>query len=380
MNCPVCGSGEMDSILSLGEMPLSVLGLRDDPDRSVDGKIYPIEICSCRNCSHVFNAAYDKDFDQTFVGGCTMYNSGLPWIQHLFKMGHYVINAADGGQIVEIGAGNGEFARLCAGANYLAFEPTDDAEECAKWVPTAKQFFIPHLDVKETMPTVILMRHVLEHYSDPGKFLRELSDEVRRAGVNPYLVVEVPCVSNALRDLRIEDWVYEHPHHFTQNSLYTLARMNGWAVDDLFITYGGEVLVARLIPFGNRFGKSSDYVFNSVLANIQNARHEIEKSHNLCPGSVVLWGGAGKGATLINLLNLDIPVVDSDDRKCGKYVPGTPFKIKSPSVLHELKPDMVVVTTSWRVGDIADEIARARYPVGNVAHFCRGKLITYRGQ
>lgn len=379
MNCPVCNSPHLDSLVNLGQMPLSVLGLESDPKKSIEGKVHPIDIFTCRNCSHVFNNAYDSTFAQPFVGGCTMYNSGGPWSIHMERIARYVDCAADGGKVIEIGAGNGEFAKMCNTKDYVAYEPTDDAQECKRSVTTYQEYFRPEFNMKGDAPDVIVMRHVLEHYAKPGEFLQELSDNSRRHKLNPYLIIEVPNVQNALRDLRIEDWVYEHPQHFTPNSMHTLARMHGWAVDDMFTSYNDEVLIARLLPFGGELGKGRSYMFDGLLRVIQQVRAELMAMDTLRPDSVVLWGGAGKGATLINLLNLDLTVVDSDKRKWGKYVPGTDLMIVEPAVLKLLKPDLVVVTTSWRVKDIVEEIILNDYPVGRVANFCRGKLTTYQG-
>lgn len=378
MNCPVCDSSDLDSLIDLGKMPLSVLGICIDPTKSVEGKTHSIDIWMCRKCSHVFNEGYDRAFKQSYISGCTMYNKGGPWAGHMQYIARYIEGMCDG-TIVEIGAGNGEFAALLKHLPYIAYEPTDDALVCAKYVETRQRYYDIENDIRIDKPDVILMRHVLEHYANPGEFLQQISDACRRSKIEPSLIIEVPNIQNALRDVRIEDWVYEHPQHFTPNSLYTLAACSGWRTDDIFTTYNDEVIVASFLTFGHKYDKGCSSKFDAMLRNISLTRGDIERMHQRRSGSVVLWGGAGKGATLINLLDLDIPVIDSDDRKWGKYVPGTPYQINNPSILRDLKPDLVVVTTSWRVKDIVEEIIREEYPVGRVSNFCHGKLITYQG-
>jgi len=377
MKCPVCSSAHLDTLIDFGLMPLSVLGLVTDADQSVAGKCHMVDINICRSCGHVFNYGYDQGFVQPFEGGCTMYNNGGPWLEHMNWTAQYVCGCTDG-KIVEIGAGNGEFARLCNYDNYIAYEPTADCEQCSKYCKTRQLYFVPEDSIRHEMPDVILMRHVLEHYAQPGEFLQRLSKACRVAKCEPYLIIEVPNITNALRDVRVEDWVYEHPQHFTPESLCALARLHGWVVDDMFTTYNDEVIIVRLTPCVGTFKKGRRQAFDAMKKDLQETRNNLLAMHKQNPGSVVLWGGAGKGATLINMLDLSfdsIPIVDSDERKWGKRVPGTVHMIVEPAVLKLLKPALVVVTTAWRVGDIAEEIRLKQLPVGSVASICQGKLV-----
>jgi len=292
------------------------------------------------------------------------------------KMAEYVLSSTTG-KIVEIGAGNGEFARLCNSDRYVAYEPTDDWEKCAQFCETRQRYFVPESGVPVEKPGLLLMRHVLEHYAKPGEFLQQLSRACKVDKCEPYLIIEVPNIVPALRHLRIEDWVYEHPQHFTPESLAMLARLHGWTVDDMYTTYNDEVIIARFVPQG-AFKLGRKNAFDRMQRWFQETREELLMLHKKRHGSVVLWGGAGKGSTLINMLDLpfrSLPIVDSDERKWGKCVPGTAHLIETPAILRSLKPDLVVVTTSWRVGDIREEIKLSGLPVGHVASINQGHLV-----
>lgn len=377
MQCPICKQYETESLIDLGLMPLSVLGLQADPDKSIEGKCHPISVYRCMLCGHVYNNSYDPEFEQPFEGGCTMYNKGGPWHEHMQQVAQILRNTISVGPIVEIGAGNGEFARFLHDLPYIAYEPTADANECSKHVETKKQYFSPEADMDLVAPDVILMRHVLEHLTDPVRFMRRLSTEAKRSGIKPKLVIEVPCVTQALKQGRVEDWVYEHPHHFSPDSLAEAARLSGWACTHMWVTYNKEVIVAEFDVYGMDMTSKQDRFV--IMDHLHHIGDDLMAMHQQRYGNVVLWGGAGKGATLVNMLNKPFPVVDSDERKWGKYVPGTAYRIESPKILHRLRPGIVVVTTSWRVGDIAEEIVREGYPVGRVANFSQGKLVTYQG-
>ena len=278
---------------------------------------------------------------------------------------------------MEIGAGNGEFAKLCNYNNYVAYEPCDDASICAQYVTTKNCYYHPSIEMPLHWPEVIVMRHVLEHYPQPRAFLQELSSACKKKGATPCLLIEVPNVEPCLENRRLEDWVYEHPQHFTPGSVTELARLTGWYVDAMHVRYNDEVIVATLCPFHIGQVQCDEEDYDLVLSNISAVRASIVETGK----PIVLWGGAGKGATIINLLSLPselVTVVDSDSRKWGKCVPGTPHPIVSPAVLNKGLHD-VIVTTTWRVKDIAEEISREGYEVGTVSHFCRGRLTEYKG-
>jgi hypothetical protein len=324
-----------------------VLALPTEPDS--EATRYPAKIEMCTKCGHVYNAEYNNAFDQCSTGGCTMYNSGGAWKDHMLNVAQVVmdLHGLDNGPIVEIGAGRGEFADLFQGYDYVAYEPSADAAECEKVATTRKMFF-NRLAMCHEKPDLIVMRHVLEHFPDPWKFVSDLRLDALTFKLLPTLVVEVPNILPALKARRLEDWVYEHPQHFTPNSLRTLLEQAGWSVSKVETYYNDEVILA--------IATLSDLVYSSD-GKVAKAYENLKRTgvHLHCP---IFWGGAGKCATLINLLEITGPVtvVDSDERKWGCYVPGTDYVIQDPEILKDLKPSRIIVATTWRTADIAAQL------------------------
>jgi hypothetical protein len=192
------------------------------------------------------------------------------------------------------------------------------------------------------------------------------------------MMVEVPLVENALTDGRIEDWVYEHPHHFTKTSLTKL--FSGWNIIDIQTMYNNEVVIIKAET--NHLARSK--FFNYAVNNFQNLRTtrldrelwELKYAGN----KVAFWGGAGKSAMFLHTINPDGSlgiVVDSDDRKVGKYVPGTAIQIKSIQELIDNPVDIIVITTSWRADDIAKEIVDRKINCEKLCYFMKGQLKIY---
>lgn len=370
MRCPVCNSTRVNNLALMPKMPLSVLKLPTKPDSGRER--YPFQICSCRQCMHIFNGMYNKEFDQAIHGGCTMFNSGAEWQEHMKDIAHCILCGVDQrlGPIIEIGAGNGEFAKLFSG-NLIAYEPSSDAKACGKVVTTRDRYF----DAAElilTRPSALIMRHVLEHFADPRAFLEELAMAAWSCGITPQLFLEVPSIHPALETGRLEDWVYEHPQHFTSYSLREVLSLSGWDCDGIDHLYNYEVLFASAklrTGLPDLFGESK----------LEEALFKLEKLSLFSLKGMVFWGGAGRAAVLFNLLHppKTVLVVDSDSRKWGKFVPGTDQVIRPPSVLLKYTPKDILIATTWRTADIVSEIKRTQLPYRHIYNIVNGELVEY---
>jgi len=342
MRCPVCYSRNSEQIFDLGPRPLSVSALQPTARESMDLPRYEIRIRVCHSCSHVFNSHFDSDVDQYSGDGCTMYNDGHSWTAHVDDMVRYV-NSIDSTLVVEIGPGDGEFLSQING-DVVGYEPSDDCHKCTeRGLRCYKKYFEPNTLLEDG--SLVVMRHVLEHIHDPTDFLETLA--IANENQELDILIEVPCIENALTDCRLEDWTYEHPNHFTESSLRHALERSGWTVAYIFKTYGGEVLVAHAtLSNGDRTG--------TVVKDFQELRVSIDE-FRITDQPYVFWGGAGKSTMFLHALARDYDyVVDSDTRKWGKYVPGLSLRIESPS--HITSDDIVIITTNWREQDILAEI------------------------
>lgn len=362
-HCPVCHSGDTDQILDFGKRPLSVCELQPTAEQSVNLPVHDIIIRVCHRCTHVYNAAFDPEVEQYSKDGCTMYNNGAGWKSHVEDMARWV-NSIRKDFIVEVGAGDGEFLNMLKGPK-MAFEPSDDADKIeALGIPVKREYFDPYQLLDPG--SLVVMRHLLEHIDEPTFFLDAIRTKARQKRYPVELFIEVPCIGQALSDLRIEDWTYEHPNHFTLQSLETLLERTGWKCDSIFQTYGDEVLVAHAKlknPIRNmEFVKSQ---FDKLRINIDEFR--------ITDRPYVFWGGAGKSTMFLHTLARETDrVVDSDPRKWGKFVPGLPLRIEEPDIITD--QDTVIITTNWRERDILAEIAARQLTPAAVYTFKNGDL------
>ena len=74
---------------------------------------------------------------------------------------------------------------------------------------------------------------------------------------------------------------------------------------------------------------------------------------------ICIWGAGGRGAAFLNIIKSTLTgkeiIVDSDDRKVGKYVPLVSLEIQSISSIKNYTFDIIIITT-WLGKNIMDEI------------------------
>lgn len=380
--CPACNSANVEHLFDLGYQPLSLLSLSDNSDDSYLTWKRRIDMIICRRCRHVFNHLY-SDMDLPYnEEGCRMYNNGINWQQHVKETQNElntILNHVGIETVIEIGAGDCEFlSNLETDAIKIAVDPCEAVERAKE---LGIKYYREYFDTDKHMfcgskGTLVIMRHLLEHITNIRDFLENIVVKAERMDASTIFFIEVPCCQEALINTRVEDWTYEHPHHFNVESMMALLNSCGFKHYSVNTAYGGEVIkmFAEVHP-KEKHGWQVDEVvrnYSNIASNIINTAKWLNETEG-----VVLWGGAGKSAMFLNLFRQDEHsiVVDSDENKVGFYVPGTRIKIQSTDILFDWPDCTIVSTTSWRANDIRDEIIARGIPCKKLMKFYRGKLV-----
>ena len=383
--CPACHSNDLELLIDMGDQPMSLVALQADPQQSKDLECYPIRMLICRNCTHGFNSRYDAQHVRYTAEGCRMFNAGSGWQEHVndvYRLLAPIVKDETLDLIIEIGAGDCEFlAGIDTEAERIAVDPCEAVLSATNHGFT---FYREHFDPGKHIPkgagnTLLIMRHLLEHFERPRDILEDIAHAAKQRSHPTILYIEVPSCENALRHCRIEDWTYEHPQHFTVNSMRALLRAAGLDHFIVMPKYGREVL-SVIVKIEPGMANDADLCVDAVLMDYervdQNIRNGIDWMRYHAK-STVFWGGAGKSAMFIHQFHLpedDTTVVDSHEAKWGMCVPGTGIKIQPPSILHDIRPDYIIATTSWRANDIRDEIVRCNIPCKTLLKFEGGEL------
>lgn len=367
--CPICAHGLAAPLFNGGMQPLATLGWPGDEIEAQAMPRYPQEFVQCPACAHVWNRVFSYDAIPYQKNPMRMFNQGGIWKGHMAATRDLMMSKMPAAPtVIDVGCGDGDFIYRLAESNarvgrYIGFDVSTSTES-GQGVEFYGRYFDPLSDIPAFKPDLILMRHVLEHLTDPAVFLDKLAWAAQGLGKPLWFFAELPCIDRALEHHRLADFFYEHFSHFTTSSFEKLMSRAG-AIDTLDRGYDGEVLFA-LVRLGvseaartqatssQRFSFKALESVGSIAAQLDALAREGKR--------VAIWGGTGKAAAFINRFGVDAErfplVVDSDKTKSGTRVPGTGQLIQFRDVLKTTPVDVVIIPTQWRAKDIVAEMNR----------------------
>ncbi len=348
---------------------------------------HPLDFVQCPACSHVWNRQFRYEVIPYGNKPNRMFNTGGIWRGHLAATRDALLARLPAQPaVVEIGCGEGHFLRgiaeACGAGRFVGFDPSATPEN-GRGVAFEARLFDPISDMTAFAPDAIIIRHVLEHLTEPAALIEGLAWGAAALGKPCLLFAEVPCIDRVFATGRLADFYFEHASHFTSDSFRALLRRGGH-VASLAHGYDGEVvhaLVALGVPEAMRERAAQARAF-SRRAETSRAAIRAQLDALAASGKrVAIWGGTGKGAAFMHHFGADARrfplVVDSDVSKAGSCVPGTGQTILFRDTLKDAPVDVLVIPTQWRAADILAEMAREGIRTGQVLIEHGGGLIDF---
>lgn len=339
--------------------------------------------CSLVQLTHALppEAVFDADYPYF-----SSYSEGL--VRHAAE--HVATLIADRGLdreslVVEVASNDGYLLQhvVAAGVRAIGVEPTPGpaAASRARNVPTVQAFFgralAAELVAEHGRADVVVANNVMAHVPDLNDFVRGLADLVTDDGV---ITVENPGVGSLLAQCAFDTIYHEHYCYFSTLTVESLARRNGLTLVHVeeFPQLHGGTLRWHLARSGCRspaattrleaeraqgLDQFSSYErFGDRVTSLQRQLRSELLRRKLSGQSIAAYGAAAKGATLLGSTGIDATtidfVVDRNEHKHGRYLPGTGIPVLPVEALVQRRPD-VVLLLAWNV---ADEVVRQQQP------------------
>ena len=379
MNCRHCSAPLEHTFLDLGFAPPSNAYLTFD-DLTKPEKYYPLKIKVCDQCWLVQTEDYAQA-DELFSSDYAYFSStSSGWLRHAANYAEKMtrqLKLTKDSLVIEIASNDGYLLKNFVAAKIpcLGIEPTASTAAAANklGISVIQEFFGEHLGkqiaTSGKQADLIAGNNVYAHVPDINDFTRGLKAALKPGGT---ITLEFPHLVRLIEHTQFDTVYHEH---FSYLSLYTVDRifkaagLRVWDVEEL-PTHGGSLRVYGCHAKDER--KTSSAV-SSMLADEEKLGLQTLAAYQHFQGKadrikddlmaflieqkragrlVAAYGAAAKGNTLLNYGGVKpdlLPFVcDAAVAKQGKFMPGSHVPILAPTMLHERRPDYLVILP-WNI-------------------------------
>jgi hypothetical protein len=394
--CQVCGSAQLDDVLSLGYMPPvnQMVPIGQVPRQQ---PWFPTNLLHCRECDLVqLGLAVDPVIifppEYPYTSGTTkLLRDNFAELQ---REASAMLGLTEKDLVVDIGSNDGTLLSnfQAAGSRVLGIEPTDVGDIAnSRGIPTIKRYFGPaaarEVVEKYGPARVVSAANCFAHIEDVHAIVDGI---VEMLGPDGVFISESHYLIGLLDTLQYDTVYHEHLRYYSVTSLKHLLEMHDLEVFHArpIPSHGGSIRVyagrhgahtvqdsvRRMLatePRGEGLAKRlADFKHDVMLSKLRllsMLRDLKEKG-----ARVVGISAPSRASTLVNYVGLDEAIIDyvceiPGSLKIGKCMPGTAIPVVDETRLLEDQPDCAVIF-SWH---IADELA----PKFKAKGF-RGKLIS----
>ncbi|HEX7992922.1 MAG TPA: class I SAM-dependent methyltransferase [Streptosporangiaceae bacterium] len=359
--CGLCGSGNLEMVLSLGTSPppcvMHPVGARPRAETS-----YPLELLRCADCTLVqLSVVIDPEvvFAPEFP-----YQSGNS--QQLHRNFQELADSfgllAEDDLVVDIGANDGTLLSKFDGCRTLGVEPTDQANHIKGAYIQAffDEEIADRIVAEYGQAKVITACNVMAHVQDLWSVMRGIRKLLAPDGVFVAENHDVAAVLNGQWDM-----VYhEHLRFYSPHSFGLLLSQHGLGCTDWkrTSTHGGSFRM--FAGHGQREPAPDIHQDWAALRGLAARQRRLIRRVLAAHGPVAGIGAPARATTFINYCGLDVQdikcvyeVPGSD--KIGRYIPGTGIPVQPETQL--LNSDKgVAVLLSWHLDDIIIPKLRGR--------------------
>jgi Methyltransferase domain/C-methyltransferase C-terminal domain len=370
--CAACRGTALTTFYRAERLPTQTCVLLD---HEAEARQYPtgdMELAVCGNCGFIQNVLFDPTLvdyskpteeSQAFSPKFQSFANGLAdWLVEELDL--------EGRSVLEIGCGKGDFMMLLAergvggglglDPGYLPNRPAAGPgviEFRREWYGSESANLTADL---------VLSRHLMEHVPNVGEFFGWLAKSTRGTDA-AALFTEVPDARRVLDEGAFWDVYYEHCSYFTKGSLARAVARSGLIPTRAWLDFEEQYILSLA-----RAATTQDvFILDDVEDTIRAAesfkaktsetigRWREEIGSRIDRGSeVAIWGGGSKAVAFLATIGVEqLTVVDINPHKQGKWLPTVAAEVQPPSVLEQVRPDLVIPMNAIYVEEIRSDLA-----------------------
>jgi SAM-dependent methyltransferase len=378
--CRFCGAPLEAVFADLGMSPQANSYL--SPERANDMEpFYPLRALVCDNCFLVQLEEFETP-EQMFSDYAYFSSYSSSWLEHSRRYSAEMIERLgldESSTVVEIASNDGYLLQFFHERQIpvLGIEPAANVAEVAvqKDIPTLVEFFGERMArslSSESTADLLVGNNVLAHVPDLNDFVAGMKVLLKPGGV---ITMEFP---HLMRLIEKNQWDTIYHEHFSYFSFLTASRVfeaHGLRLFDVeeLSTHGGSLRIyaahaedgekteseaARELREGERaagYERLETYLGYGRRVE-RDKRHVLSFLIDLKEQGlrVVAYGAPAKGNTLLNYCGVGRDFIDytcdMNPHKQGHFLPGSHIPIRSPDVIGEDKPDVVLILP-WNLKD-----------------------------
>ena len=402
MICKSCKKKINYNLVDLGSSPIANNYINDSSESE---KWYPLKVLICKSCwlvqaGHNIHSKliFNKDYPYFSSVSKSLLNYSKKYVDEVYEK---FLKHKKENRVLEIASNDGYLLQFFKSkkniSKILGIEPTSKAAEISrkKKIETLEVFF----DNKEEKKIkskyqkfdLIIANNVLAHIPNINSFVKGIKTILHNKGI---ATIEFQYVVDLIKK-NVFDNIY-HEHYFYHSFLafskvlkrHKLKSFDIEKVDTqggslrVYITHNSNHLFKQTtslksiiknekklgvndLNFYSKFSKQTISKKNEFLSTII----KIKKQNKTIFG----YGAAAKGNTMLNFCGIKSDminyVIDKNEFKQNKYLPGSRIPIVSEKFIKKIKPDFIVIFP-W---NIAKEISLSL----NYIRKWGGKFIIY---
>ena len=278
----------------------------------------------------IFNQAFDANklsYDADYQNEQA---HSVQFQQHLNDVQAIIAHHFKGQSLIEVGCGKGYFLEMLRELGYAitGIDPSYEGDNA----DVIKASFTKELGLAAD---AVVLRHVLEHMSDPVSFLAEIAS----ANQGGQIYIEVPCFDWIVEHNAWFDVFYEHVNYFRLadlRGLFGTVHEAGYLFGGQYLYIVADMATLRRTPVEAPILLT---LADNFTASIGRAVQIIQASGSQGTG---IWGASSKGviySLFLQRAGVTVEhVVDINPSKQGRYLPLSGVRVSSPKEVLDSLP------------------------------------------